>query len=204
MTNDVLDVIIYFVKSYRNETKENKPNIQSNFKGKKYHIWNADYLLNQILRQISIPEDHILLSKAAKEKWEQLNPSGKKGSLITNYYYHEKLKAHCNEQVKVKCYKGAETKEYKTEIKNGEVFIFRDVFHYEHTIPISAIIKELLKVDEKNNLNYDSVSRVLNKMYICRMLKEEDRNIDEKYDRSIELEEVLEKVYKPKQIYIVK
>lgn len=199
MENNVLDIIICFVESYKNETKEWSPNIQSSYKDKKYFIWNTHYLLGQILRQVNIPEDYILLSKGAKEKWEQLSPVGKNGSDITNYYYRESLIANCKEPVEVQEYKGSESKGEKRTITNGETFIFRDIFHLEHTIPINVIIDELLKLSNENNLNYDSVSSVLNKMYICRMLKEEDRkSIDPKHKskRSIEIETVLKEVYK--------
>ena len=76
----------------------------------------------------------------------------------------------------------------KRKVQRGDGFIFRDVFHDEHMIPISLIIDELVSLP---NTNEDSVKAILGNIYICRILKSEDRTLPIKYKRPFDLQEVI-------------
>lgn len=197
---DVLDILIAFIKGchYKNKDRGWENCIHSVIGDKDYWIWNADYLLNQLLRQVDVPPERYLLSKGAKEMWEKLKPTGNKGDQITSYYYREKLTIHNNINEKVDLYKGAENSPSNfVEIKEGNTFIYKDIFHHEHTVPVYVIKNKLLDLKDED-LTKENVKKILEKMYICRMLKSEDRSIEPKFkkDRPIEVEEVLKEVYK--------
>lgn len=180
--NEVLDIIISFVKA----CKKDKEHAYIECDGKR--IWSANYLLNQILRQYYIDDNHILVSKKAQEVWNQIAVEED----IKRFNYRNTFTAKID--VEINMYFGAKKDGEKTLIKQGQKVIWNNIFHDEHTIPINVIIKELCSLE---TLNYANVSKVLDKIYICKMLKEEDRNIKEKRNRSSNIIEVVEKVYYP-------
>lgn len=180
--NEVLDIIIIFVKACKKDKEHSF--IEDN--GKK--IWSAHYLLNQILRQYYIDDNHILVSKKAQELWTEITNE----SSIKKFSYRNSVVAKTNK--KINTYKGASSIPELSEIRINEKFVWNDIFHDEHTIPISVIIKELCNLKE---LDYESVGKVLDKIYICKMLKEEDRKIIQKHDRPASVIEVVEKIYNP-------
>ena len=201
---DVLDILIAFVKGchYENKERDWTNCIYSNLNGKDYWIWNADYLLNQILRQIDVPPERYVTSKGALEMWDKLKPTGKKGKrvikAISDCYYRERLTIHNTLDEKVGLYKGAEKKPSShLDIKEGNIFTFNDVFHLEHIIPIHKIKEELLSLSDED-LTKDKVSEILEKIYVCRMLKSEDRSIESKYksNRTGTAREIVKEVYK--------
>lgn len=194
---DVLDILIAFIKGckYKDEGLDNC--IHSVIDNKDYWIWNTDYLLNQILRQINVPPERYLLSKGAKEMWKKLSPTGKKGDSITKYYYREVLTIQNDLNEEVGLYKGADSKPSSfVEIRKGNKFIFNDIFHLEHVIPIHVIKNQLLALDSES-LTKKNVEQILSKMYVCRMLKSEDRLIDSAYkkNRPFDLNRILKEVY---------
>ena len=197
MNNEVFDIIISLVKSYKEDTKWNHPNVRSFYKNKEYLIHNADYILNQVLRQINIPEDHYLLSKEANDLWNKLKPDGKYGKNIKDYWYRETLTVHSDEPVEIKEYSGASKTPIVKKVKDGDTFIFRNVFHLEHIYPIDMVIEDLKELNKSGDLNYDSLAKVLDKIYICRITKEEDRNISStfKSSRPHDLDKILKEVY---------
>ena len=194
---EVYDILISFIKSCKNSKEGNgHPSIRGEYKGKKTWIWNADYLFNQILRQIDVPPERYLVSEAAQELWDKITDEP-----ISKYYYREKVVA-TREGAEIYEFKGSSKKSEASRIlKIGDSFIFNDVFHLEHTIPIKIIIDELTSLNDEK-LDYEHVDDILSKMYICRILKSEDRNINQKYNRSSVLEEVLVDVYEPAGIII--
>ena len=195
MNNDVFDIIIAFVKA----EKKDKP-IESDFEKGKRYIHGTRYLLNQILRQYYVPKERRLVSKEAQKLWESIMGSEED---INDYRYHNIITAKLSGAT-ISEYKGAKKNPEKSrELHKGEKFVFKDVFHVEHIVPIAVIIKELEKLYDSNLLDYKHVDEVLKHMYVCRMLKEEDRNIKEKFDRSFDKDEVIEKVYHPCGIYLV-
>lgn len=94
MENEVFDIIISLVKSYDDASDLKHPYVKSSYSNREYVIHNANYILNQVLRQISIPEDHYLLSKGANDLWNKLKPDGKCGKNIKDYWYRETLTVH--------------------------------------------------------------------------------------------------------------
>ena len=194
---EVLDIIISFIKSYKNQSKDSEPFIHSKYKNEDKWIFNTGYLFNQIMRQIDIPQERYLLSKAAKKMWDSITDEP-----ITNFYYREKVVAKFDGAI-INEFKGADKFPYRTRtLKAGDSFIYNDVFHQEHLIPIKVIIDELIALDDEE-LDYEHVNDILSKMYICRILKTEDRKIDSKYNRSSNKNDVISNVYKKAGIEVV-
>ena len=213
MSNDrviTFEIVRELVHGYR--AKDDKTGfekfIKCEYNGSDKTLWGCGYLLNQVLRQISVQDDHKLVSKAAQELWDQIAPveTEQENKGINDFYYHEKLTASKP---------GAEIYEYKGSNKNpnqdsprrlekGSTFIFRDVFHVEHIVPISMIIDRLVELDEQGLLTDEEINNTLNLIYVCRITKQEDRSIKEKYNRSLDVDEVLEKVYKARGIIVEK
>lgn len=198
------EVIKAFVRGCWNEDKKY---IKSEYNGEDKSIWNCYYLLNQVLRQISVPEKNKYVSAEAKKLWDAIGPECERNSSnnINDYYYHEKIIA-TNDGAEIFEYKGSSSKpisEIPRRLKKGDTFIFRDVFHVEHIIPITMIIEELVKLDKKNELTDKKLNDILNLICVCRITKKEDRSIKEKYNRSLDLKEVFEKIYKSRNINIV-
>ena len=181
--NEVFDIIITFV----NACKKDKEHAFIESNGKK--IWSANYLLNQILRQYYIDDNHILVSKKAQELWDKIAVE----TDIKRFNYRKTFTSKAN--TKIKMYFGAKKDGILTPIKEKEKVVWNNIFHDEHTVPINVIIKELCALEI---LNYENVSKVLNKIYICKMLKEEDRKIEQKSNRSSNIIYVIENDYKNK------
>ena len=187
--NKVLELIINFVKAINNGV----------FCDDTYEIKSPKYLLNQIIRQVSIPENNYYISEKAKQKWEELSKEN-----IKNYSYQKKVYCNNENSIIVKCYKNNGKNFEEKQLIKGKRFIYKDIFHDEHMIPIDVIIKQLCDLEFKNNLNYNSVKNILNNIFVCKMLKEEDRNIKEKYKRPYNLKQIIEKIYMPAGIKIIK
>ena len=83
----------------------------------------------------------------------------------------------------------------------GDSFLYREVFHDEHMITICDIINELLNLEV---VSEENVIDILNKIYVCRMLKEEDRNLKPKNHRTTDLKYVIEEVYDKCGIELIK
>jgi hypothetical protein len=104
-----------------------------------------------------------------------------------------------NQKTIVNKYSGASKNALVESI--GKDFIFRDVFHDEHIIPIAVIIEELLKLKD-SEITPEKVAKIIDKICICRITKEEDRKITPRYKRSSDLSEAYETAYKPNQVKI--
>lgn len=194
--NVILDMIIEFVKGIKN--KDNA--VEVNVNNKSYKLWASSYLLNQILRQWNIPLNQSYVSVKAKKLWDKLSSKN-----IFDYHYTNIVICENKEPIKVKVYRGAENEciEEPTLIK-GDKFKFNSVFHEEHIIPISIIIENLCALDE---LNYENVENILNKISICKILKEEDKNLNKahlKNKRPCDVDFVLNNLYKKVGITAVK
>lgn len=197
------EIIRELVKGCLYEELGYKDYIKCFYNGKDISLWNCSYLLNQVLRQISIGDDKKLVSKAAKELWEKIDPECKKNSSknINDYYYREVLTAG-KEGAKIYEYKGSNknpNSDSPRELKKGASFVFRDVFHVEHVVPISMIIKRLKELEKNNQLTDDAINETLELIYVCRMTKQEDRGIKQKSKRFLDVDRVLNEVYKNKE-----
>lgn len=185
MKNDaILDSILSLLQAYRNLIISNQ---------NKKDLEGLRYLLGQIIRQYDIPKDNCHISKAAYARWTELSVDK-----IENFHYRDVV--ICNNLKVAKEYllfKGANSKGDVTEIKPNSTFVFRQMFHEDHVIPVSLIIKEManLAVVDKT-----SIRMILEGMHICILLKEEDRNISRTRNRSLNFEENLNNVYSPSGI----
>ena len=182
--NNVLDIIIEFVKAVNDSNS-----IKTFIGGKQYKICAANYLLGQIKRQNENPEDHYYISYEAEKLWSLLSNDD-----IWKYCYRAIVQCDTNNNLIVKKYRNNEKNPSEQEIKHGDKFIFRDVFHDEHIVPIKVIIENLLSLTD---LTYENVENILDKIYICRILKSEDRNIPQKSNRPFDFEKAKKEVYEP-------
>lgn len=191
--NKVLDIIIEFIKAAKQKNPEDRKIVFDSGK-KSYKICSAGYLLGQIVRQYDIPIENYYISKAAEKKWNELSNDD-----IWKYVYRDAILCTSENPVFVKQYTGSSRNPKENKISNGQKFIFRDIFHDEHIIPVKTIIQELFKLDE---LSYDNVEDILNKMCVCRILKEEDRKLSRTYNRYFDFQKTYENVYKPQHIIL--
>ena len=190
--NVVLDIIIEFVKAVKSAKKEKE--VVSVINGKEYKIKAAGYLLGQIVRQYNIPEDHYYISVAAENKWKELSNEN-----IWDFVYRDSITCTSEVPICVEKYKNNEKTATNAEIIKGQNFIFRDIFHDEHIIPIRIIIENLINLEE---LSYQSVEKVLSNIYVCRILKWEDRKIKPKSNRPFDFELVKKQIYEPEDIIL--
>ena len=182
--NEVFDIIITFV----NACKKDKEHAFIESNGKK--IWSANYLLNQILRQYYIDDNHILVSKKAQELWDKIAVE----TDIKRFNYRKMFTSKVN--TKIKMYFGAKKDGILTPINEKEKVVWNNIFHDEHVIPIDTIIKRLVNEPE---LNYEKTKKILDDIVICKMLKEENNALDKKGYRTKRKETVKQTI---EEIYI--
>jgi hypothetical protein len=151
------------------------------------------YLLGQSVRQYDIPLENYHISQAALERWEQLSKDK-----IEKYHYRDMVK--CDNLTKLyrfKQFKGASKSGNPRKLHPNGSFVFRDMFHEDHVIPVSLILNELIKI---KTVDENSVKEQLNKMHICIILKEEDRKLGRTISRTANFVDTINNVYKPKGI----
>lgn len=183
--NKILDIIINLLSGIKNKNsiiEEFEDETQMTLSG-------ASYLLNQTLRQYNIPKNHYFISEKAFELWDKISTDD-----ILKYSYRDKVTKNTNDNVSIDKYKGGEKDPYQKQatLNKGESFIYNDVFTDEHIVTVSDIIKEMLNLP---TYDYLSITEVLDKMYICKMLKSEDRMIKNKSKRSTDYKEVIHRDY---------
>ena len=71
-----------------------------------------------------------------------------------------------------------------------------------YLLPIIVIINKLKELAINNELTDDKIQELIDKIYICKLTKKEDRNIFNKYNRPIELLSCYQNVYKASSITI--
>lgn len=197
--NVAIDIIITFLKNWHSYNENGTTYGYLGAPTDKYNtecinLWSPKYLLGQILRQIPVTKKYV--SDAAQELWDQLTDDD-----IWKYNYQDKVQTK-NKDVNVKKYKGAsKTAEDEEGKEVGNSFIFREVFHDEHIIPIAVIIEELLEL-KGGEITPEKVAKIIDKICICRITKEEDRKIKPRYKRSPDLSEAYETAYKPNKVNI--
>ena len=160
-------------------------------KGEKLGINNLipyNYLLNQAIRQYIIPEENWHLSKAAKELWDSITSDD-----IRKYNYKQPITCDRAEQTCAKKFVGNNTTGSDIKIKKGDRIPFNKLFSAEHMTPVADIIKELKALDD---ITPENVKAILDKIHICRVTKEEDRKINPKYGRGIDIESIKNDAYK--------
>ncbi len=132
-------------------------------------------ILNQTIRQLWIPKDHYKISVKAWNLWNKIAEGD-----IRDYFYHDRVKVKCDSVLPY--YKGNANEPAEKEwlYPKGKTFSYRSVFHDEHIVPVETIEKKLLEFE---NPTSEEVKDILSKIYVCKMLKEEDRKITKKSNR---------------------
>lgn len=146
------------------------------------------YLINQSIRQYDIPPNNLHVSEKALKQWKDLTTSK-----IEDYHYNDKV--ICDNQIKtksIKLYKGANGKGNYKKLSLGDSFKFNAIFHEDHVIPVSLILKEIVKLEI---INYNSIKDILDMMHICVILKEEDRKLGRTKERDIDFNKTIVDVY---------
>lgn len=190
--NKVLDIIISFVKAVKITNVEDEKNCKHYLDDGNNRLWGAKYLLGQIIRQFGINDDHYFISVAADKLWKEIT-NGKED--IKNYHYTMKVPVH--KECKLNLYKGAAKEPFEKEkaFAPTNTFQYRQVFHDDHVIPIEDVIQKLISLE---TLNYENVQKILNNIYVCRMLKSEnvELNRGNRNKREWDVKETIEKIYK--------
>lgn len=141
----------------------------------KKNIDSLRYLLGQSIRHYDVPEENYHISQAAKDRWDELS-----NDCIRNYWYRKQVKCNNLKFAKsYKLYKGSTNTGTPTSLNLGESFEFRQMFHEEHTIPVSLVMNALTnnpKISTKKD-----IEELLDSMHISILLKDEDRAINAKF-----------------------
>ena len=179
------DAIIQSIQCllYRYQTENAKPSHN------KEDLSSLHYLIGQCIRQYDIPSGNRHISKGAHDRWEEIS-----NEKIENYHYRDIVicdKLTVNTEYEL--FKGANGNGDKTLFTRNYPFIFRDMFHEDHVIPVALIWEKLEKLDD---LSYENIKEILNMMHICVILKEEDRRIGRTASRNLVFDDVINNVYK--------
>lgn len=178
--NRIFDIIINLLIGIKN----NNLLVEKIDSGDELTLTGCSYLLNQTIRQYQIPKDHYYVSQKAFELWSKIRTDS-----IFEYTYRDTIVKNTNEIVFIDKFRGSEKMPYEsTNLVYGNSFIYNDVFTDEHIVTVSNIIDELLALP---NYDYFSIKKILDKIYICKMLKEEDHAIKNKKNRSTDYREVI-------------
>jgi hypothetical protein len=181
--NSVLDVLIELLKGSKSE----QSSLQCDWNGKHYTLWACNYLLDQALRLYQIPDSHYLISEKAKTLWSQITTKS-----IKDFNYQKLVVYEFDKPLSVECYTGNSNNHKPQDLLDNRTFPYRAVFHDDHVVPLKSIIQELQALDDPS---YEKVSSVLDKIYICRMLKEEDRAPHNKTARADNYLDVIHQLY---------
>ena len=191
---NVLDIIIALVKAIKETKEPDEKNCRYYLEDGKNRLWGAKYLLNQVLRQYRINDDHIFISIAADKLWKEIT-DGKVE--IKNYNYTMQIPVH--KECTLDLYKGAANIPFEKAktLKPSDTFQYRQVFHDEHVIPIEMIIK---KLEGEKNLTYENVQKILDNIYMCRMLKSENIELNKgnRNTREWDVKKTIEEIYNEK------
>ena len=129
MGNKVIGIIIDFIKALQSEDNA----LVSTEGDSIYRISNPKYLLGQILRQYELKPCQYYFSTSAMLLWEKLSVQD-----MWAYYYRQYVHCENEEPVLISEYTGnGNVPRENRKVQRGDKFIFRDVFHDEHMIPIS-------------------------------------------------------------------
>ena len=155
------------------------------------------YLINQSLRQLWLPVNKRYISVKAYNLFKQITDDDP-----FKFYGKDKVTNKVSSDLKLSLYKGASSLPDKVSTVNKNTkFVFNDVFHDDHIIPIKRIIEKLIKIEFPN---LESVYNVIKDISICRMLKSEDRSIKNKSNRPYDERDIITNLYKEKHSIIIK
>lgn len=154
------------------------------------------YLLNQSIREYDIPVENYHVSTAALELWKKITKKD-----IRGFHYRDVVVCDALETpISVDLYNGASKEGEEKELIPNDSFLFNEIFHEDHIIPVSLILNEIVKMD---TFDENSIKAKLDKMHLCVILKEEDRKLGRTKERSLNFEENKKDVYEAKGIKII-
>ena len=183
----ILKSIICLITEYKAEMVKQNPDQSV--------MGSMRYLLGQSVRQYDIPKQNHHLSQAAHNRWTTLSSDD-----IKKYHYQDRV--ICDKlsgPVKFNSYNGSHGKGTPKTLTKDSTFVFRELFHEDHVIPVSMILDEMIRMQTVDNLSIESL---LNKMHICVLLKEEDRKIGRTRNRSLDFQETIKNAYNSANIYL--
>lgn len=186
--NVIVNTLITLLNGYKNLLQQNAPSNRE--------LRSLNYLIGQVIRQYDIPMSNVHVSGGAASLWNKLTSAN-----MNDYWYKESVV--CDNllgQITCLFYKGSVKVGESAPIHKGDTFCFNDLFHVDHVVPVSIIKQELLNLDV---VDYSSVMNVLNKMHLCKILKEEDRKLGRIKDRTSDYQETINTVYNPKNVNIM-
>lgn len=191
---NILDIIIFLT----NEMKKNNHHI-NNIDSYEITFGGAKYILSQLLRQLKLPPSNYLVTIEADKLWNEIRYEDT--LLTTELSYSSKVVVQKDCEISLDRYRGASStpEDKKLILKQGSHFKYNDVFHDDHIIPIKNIVEELYNL---NDVNYQNVQNILNKITICKMLKQEDRNLKNKTANRDSVIGVIKNIYNTKGVYI--
>jgi hypothetical protein len=146
------------------------------------------YLLNQSIRQYIIPDDNWHLSQAAESLWNSITSHN-----IREYNYRQQIICNRANHTTAKKYQGNSSQGATIKIGKNDSIPFNQLFTAEHMTPVADVIKAL---EELNNPSRQDIQDVLDQIHICRVTKEEDKQIQPKYGRGMNLHDILSRSYK--------
>lgn len=183
----IIDSILCLLSEYQNEIVNSKAN--------KSDTDGLRYLIGQIIRQYDIPKKNYHLSQDAQTLWNKLSTKS-----IMDYHYRDIVECDkISGTIECNSYKGASKTGTPVTLSKGLKFVFRQIFHEDHIVPVSLIWEEM----RDKPMNKQSLKKLLNKMHICYLLKEEDRRIPNTKGRSLDYKDIIDEVYRPAGINLV-
>ena len=100
--NKVLDIIITLVKAIQKTQESDDEGHKNYLDDGNNRLWNAKYLLGQILRSYRIDPEHYFISVEANALWNKITDGQEK---IENYNYTKQVTVH--KECTLDLYKGA-------------------------------------------------------------------------------------------------
>ncbi len=186
------DAIIKSIQILLNEYK----NLSSQGNQNSKDLKSIRYLLNQSIREYEIPSSNWHISVAARDLWDSLTTDS-----IWNYHYRDVVGCNNLQQpMSVELFRGASKEGGEKELFPNDSFLFNELFHEDHVIPVSMILDELIN---KNASNEADIKTILDNMHICVILKEEDRKIGRTTGRTLDFNQTIQNVYNANGIYLV-
>ena len=187
MNKCIIASIVVLLKGYQR--------LKASSNSNKMHISSLKYVLGQTVRAYKVPKEQIFISQAAEIRWNDLTSSN-----INNFDYKQSFICdRLKQSITCKMYKGSQKNGKNVQINPNAKVCFTDMFHVDHIVPVKLIMDELLKLTQINSQN---VSNILQKMYLCRMLKEEDRLLGRTAGRTLCYKNNIIKIYKTRGICV--
>ncbi len=189
ISEEVSNYIIFLLKDYKESLS------QEYNQNEDYWMGGHKYILNQMLRQLKLPVSHIFVSERALNLWNKITDDN-----ILEKNYRDRVK--CKSEENLPHYIGnRKTPELESlSIKVGSTFTYNDVFHDDHIIPLKVIIDKMINL-ENSILNRENINAIIEQIYICKMLKEEDRLITHKSKRADDLSQILDEDYNKIKVF---